>query len=299
MQNFLKGFVLMLSVFFLLNCSSSSSSSPDDPTPTTDEDLATFIKWVGHAWDDVVASLDASKNFDLDFPVACEGGGTLDLEGSEITINDCVETDGGATYTARGTYAVTESGSLTTHEWEQDVIVDDDITFTSTGSISFNTTDDLIAYDFSAVFSGETIRVTGIVSDNGDGTSDVTFSVLLDGEAWQDGSFDDDDLDALTDDGVDTACTDDDDPDCSTLDCSGDFECQLFADDDATDEFETGNIECASGCCALIEDVSECPGSSPCTTDFQCQLFADDDATDEFETDNVECADDGCCALTE
>src|SRR3990167_7015973 len=127
MQNFLKGFVLMLSVFFLLNCSSSSSSSPDDPTPTTDEDLATFIKWVGHAWDDVVASLDASKNFDLDLPVACEGGGTLDLEGSEITINDCVETDGGATYTARGTYAVTESGSLTTHEWEQDVIVDDDI----------------------------------------------------------------------------------------------------------------------------------------------------------------------------
>ena len=51
MQNFLKGFVLMLSVFFLLNCSSSSSSSPDDPTPTTDEDLATFIKWVGHAWE--------------------------------------------------------------------------------------------------------------------------------------------------------------------------------------------------------------------------------------------------------
>lgn len=317
MNGYLLRFCLLLSFSFLLACSSSSSSSEDtdddddaDGTAATSaEDLATFVRWSGHAWDDLAAMLDSSKSIDLDFPVECSGGGTIDLEGAEIALNDCIETSGGTTYLSRGTYTVTESGSLTSHEWEQDVMVDenadsefatDEASFSSTGSISFNTDDDLVAYDFSATFAGETIRLTGIVSDNAGGlTSDVTFSVLLDGEAWQDGSFDDTDLDNLTDADVDEACTDDDDAQCDTLECSGDFECQIFAEDDQTDEFETGNTECSAGCCALAEEASACPGSSPCTGIFSCQLFADDDATDEFETDNVECGDDGCCAVTD
>ena len=186
-----------------------------------------------------------------------------------------------------------------THEWDQDLIIDDE-TFSTTGSISFDTLDDLIAFDFSATFSSGVYRITGVVTNNSDGTSDLTLSILHDGEVWQDGTFDNADLSALTDSEVDSACSDNDDAACSTLECSNDFQCQLFADDDPDDEFTTGNTECASGCCALVAEESDCDDTTiSCTTDFQCQLFADDDTTDEFETDNVECADDGCCALIE
>lgn len=286
-------FFLVLWFVGLVSCSSSSTETTPDETST---DLATFVRWAGHAWDDLVLLLDDSKNVVLDFPVSCEGGGTMDLEGSIITFNDCTETDGTMTYTTDGTHTVTETGALTTHEWTYSLIVDDDTTFSCTGSISFNILGEGIAFDYSGVFTSGTLRLTGVVSDNADGTSDVTFSVLLDGVALYDGLFDDDDLDALSDDDVDAAVTADDDLTCSTLECSTDFECQIFAENDMTDEFETGNIECSSGCCALVEDVATCPGSSPCGDDFTCQLFADDDDTDDFTTDNSSCdLATGCC----
>lgn len=282
-------------VFVLTHCSSSSGSGT--PTSSTaEDDLATFTKWCGSAWDSLNATIESDKTLSL--PLDCPGGGSMTGDESSIEINDCVVTsEAGTTYLGRGTYTVTESASLVTHEWDQDLIVDDSTTFSSTGSISFGIADDLIAYDFSATFSSGTYRITGIVTTNPDGTSDLTISVLKDGEVWLDGSFNDADLDALTDEEVDEACSDDDDPECDTLECANDFQCQLFADDDQTDEFETNNTECASGCCALIAEESSCDDNTiACTTDFQCQMFADDDQTDEFETDNIECAD-GCCAV--
>ncbi|MBI2092592.1 MAG: hypothetical protein HYT75_06345 [Deltaproteobacteria bacterium] len=234
----------------------------------------------------------------LTFPLNCPGGGTMDMEGSQININDCVTTsESGTEYLGRGTYTVSESGSLVTHEWSQDLIVAGGTTFSSTGSISFDTLDDLVAFDFSATFSSGVFRFTGIVANNADDTSDLTLSVMQDGVTWLDCSFDDSDLNALTDDLVDTACADDDDPACSTLECSNDFQCQVFADNDQTDEFTTGNTQCVSGCCSLVEATVSCAANTiSCTTDFQCQMFADDDQTDEFTTSNVECSG-GCCTL--
>lgn len=52
--------------------------------------------------------------------------------------------------------------------------------------------------------------------------------------------------DLTVDQGCDVACT-------QSATCSSDFECQLFADDDQTDAFETDNVECIDGCCELIE----------------------------------------------
>lgn len=40
---------------------------------------------------------------------------------------------------------------------------------------------------------------------------------------------------------------------CSTSSCDGAFDCQLFAEDDLTDEFETDNTQCVAGCCELVE----------------------------------------------
>ncbi|MBI2343270.1 MAG: hypothetical protein HYV02_02860 [Deltaproteobacteria bacterium] len=302
MRNFAQRTVVVFLIVGLLGCSGSTASDTTETTETTTatlNDLTTFVQWAGHTWDDLVAQLSVSKAFSVDFPIPCAGGGTITSDGTTISLNDCTETYGETTYVTRGTYTVTTSGSLTTHAWEQSIIVDGSTTFSCTGSVSFNTSDDLVAFDYSGTFTSGTFRLTGTVADNSDGTSDCIFSVLLDGEAWQDGLFDDTDLDALTETQVDQACTDDDDPACATLECANDFQCQLFADDNTSDEYETGNIECASGCCALKSSVSECPDSAPCSTDFQCQLFADDSTTDVFETDNVTCADDGCCAVVE
>lgn len=280
-------------------CGGDSESSSTSTTVTAEEaDFATFVEWSGSAWDSLVLLLEEGDKTLL-FPVDCPGGGSIDEEGAEVAINDCVVTsESGTTYLGRGTYSVTEVGALTTHEWDQDLIVDDITTFSSTGSINFDTSNDLIAYDFTATFTSGVYRITGIVNNNVDSTSNLTISVEQDGESWLDCSFDDADLDALTDEEVDTACSDDDDPVCDTLECSNDFQCQLFADEDTTDEFETGNTECTAGCCALVEEESACAlNTISCSSDFQCQLFADDDPADEFETDNVECGADGCCAL--
>ena len=251
--------------------------------------------------------LNSTKAVSLSFPIACGGGGEIDQSGSSIVINDCIDTNGSLRYLTRGTYTVTESGSLTTHTWDQEVLVDDnndgtfasdETSFSTTGSISFDTADEQVAYDFSAVFSGETIRIAGIVNDNSDDSSDATFSILLDDVTWKDGLFNDTNLSSLTDSTVNEGCTDDDDPDCSTLECANDFQCQIFADEDQTDAYTVGNIACVSGCCAAVEAVEEdsCPGSTTCTTVFQCQMFADDSTTDEFTTSNVECSN-GCCAV--
>lgn len=295
---FAKKTFIAVCVVCLSGCSSSSVTVTEDPNTTALSNLATFIKWAGHTWRDLTPALDATKNVTLSFPVSCEGGGTIDLDGSDIVLNDCTETVDGTTYLARGNYTITESGSLTTHGWTQTVLVDGDTTFSTTGSISFNTTDDLNAFDFSGTFGSDTFRLTGVVQDNSDSTSDVTFSVMRNNEAWQDGLFNGTELDSLTDAEVDEACTDDDDPVCGTLECSSDFQCQIFADGDTTDVYESGNTECSSGCCALIADVNECPDSTPCSTDFQCQMFADNDLTDQYETNNVQCTN-GCCALIE
>lgn len=294
MLQFPKYILLILCTMGVMACSDSST----DITTTNLDDLETFVQWAGHSWDDLGALVDSSKSVNLDYPVACEGGGTIDLVGSSITFNDCTETAGTTTYVTRGTYTVTESVSLVTHEWDYTVGVDDSTSFTSTGSISFNTSDDLIAFDYSGVFTSGTFRLTGVVSDNSDGTSDVTFSVLLDGEQWQNGSFDNADLDTLSADSIDAACTDDDDSACDTLECTNDFQCQLFADSDSTDAYETGNIECAAGCCALIAEVEvdACPGSSVCSNDYQCQVYADSDSTDNFVAGSTECSA-GCCAV--
>ncbi|OGQ06994.1 MAG: hypothetical protein A3G32_07300 [Deltaproteobacteria bacterium RIFCSPLOWO2_12_FULL_40_28] len=298
MSLFSKIIFIVFLVCSTLQCGGSSGSSTTTSSEPSDADLALFIKWSGAAWEAVNDFMDSDKTLSL--PITCPGGGTMTESGSSIALNDCIVTSNSAvTYLGRGTYTVTESGSLVTHEWDQDLIIDDE-TFSTTGSISFDTLDDLIAFDFSATFSSGVYRITGVVTNNSDGTSDLTLSILHDGEVWQDGTFDNADLSALTDSEVDSACSDNDDAACSTLECSNDFQCQLFADDDPDDEFTTGNTECASGCCALVAEESDCDDTTiSCTTDFQCQLFADDDTTDEFETDNVECADDGCCALIE
>ncbi|MDO8519489.1 MAG: hypothetical protein Q7T11_04940 [Deltaproteobacteria bacterium] len=301
------GFILCLVT--LAGCSSSSSELTDDDDPTIDENLATFVQWAGSAWTDVAASVGASKTFTVDFPVECADGGSMDSDddGATVSIDDCVETIGGTTYLSRGDYTVTESGDLTTHEWDQTILIDDngdgtfdddEQDFTSTGSISFNTDGDQIAFDYSGVFGNGTLQLTGIVSDNDDGTSDVTFYVILDDEAYQEGSFDDADLDTLSDDDVDTACDDNSTSTCATQECSVDFECQLFAGDDQSDDFETGNTICTDGCCALDEDVevAECPDTGACPSgDFDCQLLAANDSSYTFSGEGACNTTTGCC----
>lgn len=289
-------FIVFL-VFSTTQCGGSSGGDSDTTSAEPSEaDLALFIKWTGAAWESINDFMASDKTLSL--PITCPGGGTMTESGSSIALNDCIVTsDSAVTYLGRGTYTVTESGSLVTHEWDQDLIIDDE-TFSTTGFISFNTLDDLIAFDFSATFSSGVYRITGVVTDNSDDTSDLTLNILHDGETWLDGTFDNADLSALTDTEIDNASSDNDDAACSTLECSNDFQCQLFADDNPDDEFTTGNIECSSGCCAVVAEESDCDDTTiSCTTDFQCQLFADDDETDAFETDNVECGDDGCCSL--
>ena len=319
MVNYFKKILLVLWAVGFLSCSSSTSTTT--PTAATiEEDLATFIRWAGHAWDDVAASLNSAKGVELtsgdcgDEDSTAPGSITVDAD--SITFNDCEETYGSIIYLSRGDYTWAESDTLTTHEWEQTILVDengdgtyadDEPSFTTTGTISFGIADDLIVFDYSAVFDSGTVRLTGTVSDNSDGTSDVTASVSLDGEAWQDCSFDDEDLDTLTDTEVDEANTDDDDPACATLDCANDLQCQIFADDTDGDEFQTDNTVCTVGCCALVvadeEEEGEedaCPGSSACTTNFGCQTFADNDLTDEFTTANSSCdTASGCCVTTD
>lgn len=302
-------------VFFILwmiclaGCSSSSTTTTAaDPAVAASSDLTIFTKWAGHAWKDVAAATQDSSDKDIDTSLLspCTGGGTIEESGSTITLSGCIETDGGTTYMTSGTDTITFTipGSLTTHNWDQTVIVDSDTTFTSTGSISFDTVNDLISFDYTGTFDSIKFRLTGIVSDNPDDTSDVAYSVLWnEGDrdtadvAWKDGSFDDTDLDTLTDSEVDQAYTDDNDSACSTLECANDFQCQIFADDDPTDAYTTGNTQCTAGCCALVEETVGCAANTiSCTTDFQCQMFADDDLTDEFTTSNVECSS-GCCAV--
>ena len=299
-------FCLIFLIGILAQCGSSSSSQPEDASTTAAQDLAAFVKWAGFNWNSVAPLLDDTKDISAALPITCSGGGTIDLDGTTITINDCIDTESTSHYLSRGTYTVTVSGSLSTHEWDQTILIDEngdgtfansEPSFTTTGSISFDTTDDLIAYDYSAVFGSRTIELTGIVSDHNNGTSDVTFTILLDGTAWQDGSFTNTDLSSLTDSDVDSAVTADTDS-CDTMECYNDFQCQLFADGNSTDAFETSNTVCTAGCCALNIQTTEsdCPGSSTCTNDFACQLFADDDPNDAFTTANVSCnLDTGCC----
>lgn len=296
MLKFLKRFQVALCIVVLF-FSACSSSGTDTVTTSTDEnqDIAIFIEWAGHSWNDVTPLLDTSKNITIASTVTCEGGGTMQQFGSTITLDNCTETIGGVLYVSDGTYTVTQSGSLTTHSWDQDITADN-TSFSTTGSISFNTEDNLIAYDFSATFTSGIYRINGVVSDNSDGTSNITFAVLLNGIQWKNGVFTNTDLDEITDSEVNASLTDDNTT-CNTLVCSNDFQCQLFADSDLTDAYEPGNTACSSSCCALLTEVSECPGSSACSSDFECQLFADDDPTDVFETNNVHCGDNGCCAV--
>lgn len=281
---------------FLAACSSSSSEN-STPASTTGADLAIFVRWAGSSWDGIVPLMDASK--DLSSPT-CSESGTIDLDDPDTQIQDCVDVNNGVGYTSTGTYSVTVSGSLTTHEWDQDIMVDenndgtfasDEASFTTTGSISFDTDDDSTVFDFSAVFSGETLRFTGSVTDNGDGTTDTTFWVLSDGGAYQSGQFDNADLSQISDENVDSACSDNSSSTCETQECSTDFECQLFADDSQTDDFETGNTICTDGCCALDETAAECPDTGACGDDFDCQLLALNDST-------YTCSEVGCCNLS-
>ena len=298
MTNLLKyrWWCVIICLGILLNCSGSSQNTTVEETNTASEDLAIFMEWAGSAWVSLDSVMTAGKS--LTFPLECPGGGSMSIEGDSIAINDCITTsEYGTEYLGRGTYTITESSSLVTHAWDQDLIVDGDTTFSSTGFISFNTLEDLIAYDFSATFSSGVFRLTGIVDNNPDGTSDLTLAVLQDGVAWLDCSFDDANVDALTDSVIEAACADDDDSACETLECSNDFQCQIFADNDQTDAYTTGNTQCVDGCCALVEETVDCPENTiSCTTDFQCQMFADDDLADEFTTSNVECSG-GCCSL--
>ena len=302
----IKFFFFFVLISFWAACSSNSSEVDNPPAgSTTAVDLATFIRWAGSAWDGIVPLMDSSK--DINLPT-CSVSGTIDLDDPDTQIQDCVDVNNGVGYTATGTYNITVSGSLTTHGWNQDIMVDEnndgnfasnEPSFTTTGSISFDTDNDSTVFDFSAVFSGETLRFTGSVTDNGDGMTDTTFWVLSDGEAYQSGQFANADLSQLSDENVDSACSDNSSSTCATRECSTDFECQLFADDSQTDEFETGNTVCTDGCCALSENVSDCPGSTACSDNFTCQLFADNSSTDEFETNNVACdVSSGCCITT-
>lgn len=299
---YLKRISAVFCLVFLVQCSSSSSGSGGTTTTTTTEedDLATFVDWSGYTWDSLSLLIDDSKTLDSALPIECAGGGTIEEGDNGIDINDCVDTIDSASYLTRGSYSVTESTGLVTHEWDQDVLVDDDEIFSTTGSISFDTSSDgLIAFDFSATFESGVYQITGIVSDNSDGTTDLSITCSLDGEVWLDCTYEDADLSSLTQETIDAGCEDDDES-CTTLDCSNDFQCQLFAEDDQTDEFETSNSRCVDGCCAVVSEESDCDSSTvSCTTDFECQQFADEDQTDEFETNNVECASDGCCAVTD
>lgn len=38
-----------------------------------------------------------------------------------------------------------------------------------------------------------------------------------------------------------------------TVSCSANFECQLFAEDNQSDEYETGNVACVEGCCEIVD----------------------------------------------
>lgn len=293
-------FLCLLACIGLAACSSSSSdSTTTTPTATgTAADLATFVRWSGASWDAITALMDSSK--DITSSTSCSVSGTIDFTDPDTQIQDCVETINGVGYTSAGTYTISVSGSLTTHEWDQSILVDsnndgtfadDEPSFTTTGNISFDTDDDSTVYDFSAVFPDETLRLTGSATDNGDGTTDTTFWVLLDGDAYQSGQFNNTVVGTLSDDDVDTACSDNTTTTCDTRECSTDFECQLYADDSSTDEFETGNTVCTDGCCAINESAASCPDTSACTGDFDCQLFAENDST-------YTCAAAGCCNMT-
>lgn len=300
-----KRFLTLVACAVLLgNCGGSSGTNPPPTTTEAEDDLAAFVEWAGAAWNSLNLLLEAGDA--LTFPLDCPEGGTMDQQESQIVITDCGVASDTATYRGSGTYAVTDDGTLVTHSWDQDLTVDggsfDGESFSSTGYINFDTSDDSITYDFSATLGSGVHRLAGTVTNNADGTRDLTLSVSLSGIIWLDCTFDNADLDALTQETIDAGCDDTTagtTDSCATLGCSNDFQCQLFADDDPSDEFTTANIECAEGCCAVIEGESACDDTTvSCTNDFECQLFADDDTTDAFETDNVQCSD-GCCTLIE
>lgn len=288
---------------FLIHCGGSTQNNTEESS-ASEQDLAAFVEWAGAAWNSLNLLLEAGDT--LTFPLDCPEGGTMDQEGSQIVVTDCGVASDTATYQGTGTYAITDDGTLVTHAWDQDLTVAggsfDGASFSSTGYINFDTSDGSVTYDFSATFASGLHRLAGTVTNNPDGTRDLTLSVSLDGIVWLDCTFDNADLDALTQEIIDAGCDTTSagtTESCATLGCSNDFQCQLFADDDPSDEFTTANIECSEGCCAIVEEASACGANTvSCTNDFECQLFADDDTTDEFETGNTQCID-GCCALIE
>ena len=62
-----------------------------------------------------------------------------------------------------------------------------------------------------------------------------------------------------------------------TVSCSADFECQLFAEDNQSDEYEIDNVECVSGCCEIVEGGND--------ADWYDQ-DADDESESEEETED-------------
>ena len=104
MVNYFKKILLVLWAVGFLSCSSSTSTTT--PTAATiEEDLATFIRWAGHAWDDVAASLNSAKGVELtsgdcgDEDSTAPGSITVDAD--SITFNDCEETYGSIIYLNR------------------------------------------------------------------------------------------------------------------------------------------------------------------------------------------------------
>lgn len=112
----------------------------------------------------------------------------------------------------------------------------------------------------------------------------------------------------------------------ATVSCVSDFACQMFADNNSNNAFNTDNVTCVSGCCVVSETgrcsdsedndfdgqidcsdsdcltdpycvVGPCGSSTvSCSNDFTCQVFAETSSTDQFTTSNVSCSN-ACCVV--
>ncbi len=83
--------------------------------------------------------------------------------------------------------------------------------------------------------------------------------------------------------------------DSSTIACENDFQCQLFAEDDQTDDFETGNVACVEGCCEISEGGGGGGGGDSPTTEDDCDDSIDNDDDGDTDCDDSDCGgSEGC-----
>ncbi|MBI2335562.1 MAG: hypothetical protein HYU97_02230 [Deltaproteobacteria bacterium] len=259
-----------------------------------------------------------------------EASGTITtVFSSDRTEQSCQTTNGdsGSSSSISGNITIT---------FDQCVIEECGESLTLTGSIQGT-----VEYSFSGCTSSETLTATfgtesecsGLVTTHEDSSTDtVGFSAI-----WSTGTSGDsqsgsacinnevaelDDLDDLCSQQSGESCN------TATVSCASDFACQLFADNNSNDAFNTDNVACVSGCCVVSEtgrcsdsedndfdgntdcndsDCSADPycqvgpcgsGTISCTSDFACQVFADTDLTDPFTTSNVSCVSNCCVAET-